>query len=310
MKKWQLSFGTVLVSAALMLGACSSEGDKSGDATKLTEGTVIGDGSSTVAPITEALVESYASEQPNIKVSVGVSGTGGGFEKLINNEIDFANASRPMKEEEQTKLEEAKIAYTEFKIANDGLTVVVNSENTWATNLTTEQLTQIWTEDGKTKKWSDINQAWPNEEITFFSPGVDSGTYDYFAETILEKADLVKSAQLSEDDNILVQGVANDPYAIGYFGFSYYYENKDKLKAVTINGIAPNHDTIETNEYTPLSRPLFVYVKNSALKDNEAVYNFMQYTLKHAGEMAELTGYVKLPDEQYEQALSQLEQLK
>ncbi|MFJ8236959.1 PstS family phosphate ABC transporter substrate-binding protein [Ureibacillus sp. NPDC094379] len=323
MKKWKYLTMTAALGSALLLGACGSntaeeepatneqttgETADQGDA-QLT-GTVNGDGSSTVAPITEALVEEYSGVQPDVKVSVGVSGTGGGFEKFIAGETDFSNASRPIKDEEKAALEEAGIEYTEFKIANDGLTVVINPENDWAKDLTVDQLKALWIEDGKTKKWSDIDPSWPAEEIVFYSPGTDSGTFDYFDEVILDGADLVKNATLSEDDNVLVQGVAGDKNAIGFFGFAYYLENTDKLQAVTVDGVEPNNETIESGEYTPLSRPLFVYAKNDAIKENEAFYDFMKYTLENAGAMAEAVGYVKLPDADYETGLSTLEGLK
>lgn len=325
MKTWKMVTISAILGGALLLAAC---GDKTEESTgnsnsnvstnesasnqesKMLAGEVIGDGSSTVAPITEALVEEYKKVQKDVNVAVGISGTGGGFEKFIAGETDFSNASRPIKDEEKEKLASAGIDYTEFKIANDGLTVVVHSENDWATDLTIEQLKQIWIEDGKAKKWSDINPSWPNEEIVYFSPGVDSGTFDYFNEVILEDEDLVSSAQLSEDDNVLVTGVANDKYAIGFFGFSYYLENQSRLKAVKVNGVQPNSETIESNEYSPLSRPLFVYVSNKAVKENDAFYDFMKFTLENAGEMAELTGYVKLTDDQYEEGIKVLESLR
>lgn len=312
---------TAALGSALLLGACGSETDEDAtnakDSTETAEsgdaqltGTVSGDGSSTVSPITEALVEEYAGVQPDVQVSVGVSGTGGGFEKFIAGETDFSNASRPIKDEEKAELEKAGIDYTEFQVAFDGLTVVVNPENDWAAELTVDQLKKLWIEDGTTKKWSDIDPSWPNEEIVFYSPGTDSGTYDYFDEVILDGADLENAATLSEDDNVLVQGVASDKNAIGFFGYAYYLENKDKLTAVTVDGVAPTNETIESGEYTPLSRPLFVYAKNSALKENEAFYDFMKYTLENAGEMAEAVGYVKLPDEKYDEGLKALEGLK
>lgn len=316
---------TAALGSALLLGACGSEteteteqgtttGSEANEPADTGEaqltGSVSGDGSSTVAPITEALVEEYGAVQSGVQVSVGVSGTGGGFEKFIAGETDFSNASRPIKEEEKAKLEEAGIDYTEFQVAFDGLTVVVNPENDWATELTVDQLKQIWIEDGSTKKWSDIDPSWPDEEIVFYSPGTDSGTYDYFDEVILEGEALVKSATLSEDDNVLVQGVAADKNAIGFFGYAYYLENQDKLTAVSVDGVAPTNETIESGEYTPLSRPLFVYAKNSALKENEAFYDFMKYTLENAGAMAEAVGYVKLPDEKYQEGLTTLEGLK
>ncbi|MFJ7953454.1 PstS family phosphate ABC transporter substrate-binding protein [Lysinibacillus sp. NPDC096418] len=325
MKKWKYLTMTAVMGSALMLGACggdnsaqsgnnaesnspSSSGQEAED--KKLQGTVAGDGSSTVAPIIEAVVEEYAGAQPDVKVSVGVSGTGGGFEKFIAGETDFSNASRYIKDEEKAKLDEAGIAYTELALAYDGLSVVVNPENDWAKDLTVEQLKQIWTEDGKTKKWSDLDPSWPAEEIIFYSPGTDSGTYDYFDEVVLDGADLVSAATLSEDDNMLVQGVAGDKNAIGFFGFAYYLENKDKLNIVKINGIEPTHDTIEAGDYSPLSRPLFTYVKNDAIKNNEASYDFMKFTLENAGDMAEAVGYVRLPDEKYAEGLKTLEGLK
>lgn len=328
MKKWKYLTMTAVVGSALMLGACGSNGESSeqtenpttgtensGSETPQQEtaklsGTANGDGSSTVAPIMDALVELYAGEQPDVKVSSGVSGTGGGFEKFSAGETDFSNASRPIKEEEAAALDKAGIEYTEFKIAYDGLTVVVNPENTWATDLTVDQLKQIWIEDGTTKKWSDIDPSWPAEEIAFYAPGTDSGTYDYFDEVILEGAELVSNAELSEDDNTLVMGVSGNKNAIGFFGYAYYLENQDKLTAVTVDGVAPNNETIESGEYTPLSRPLFVYASNSALKENAAFYDFMEFTLENAGDMAEAVGYVRLPDEIYAEGLATLEGLK
>ena len=323
MKKWKYLTMTAVMGSALMLGACGGDNSSANNAEtntaassgqeaddKKLQGTVAGDGSSTVAPIIEAIVEEYAGAQPDVKVSVGVSGTGGGFEKFIAGETDFSNASRTIKDEEKAKLDEAGIAYTELALAFDGLSVVVNPENDWATDLTVEQLKQIWTEDGKTKKWSDLDPSWPAEEIIFYAPGTDSGTYDYFDEVILDGADLVSSATLSEDDNMLVQGVAGDKNAIGFFGYAYYLENIDKLSIVKVNGVEPTNDTIESGEYTPLSRPLFTYVKNDSIKDNEAAYDFIKFTLENAGDMAEAVGYVRLPDEKYAQGLKTLEDLK
>ncbi|MFC4411115.1 PstS family phosphate ABC transporter substrate-binding protein [Chungangia koreensis] len=310
---------TSVLGGALLLGACGSDGaatdgdknngDGGKDAAQLS-GQVNGDGSSTVAPIMEAVVEEYAGEQPDVKVSVGVSGTGGGFEKFIAGETDFSNASRPIKDEEAQKLADAGIEYTELQVAYDGLTVVVNPENDWAAELTVDQLKKIWVEDGTTKKWSDIDPSWPDEEIVFYSPGTDSGTYDYFDEVILDGEDLVKNATLSEDDNMLVQGVAGDKNAIGFFGYAYYLENQDSLQAVTIDGVEPNNETIESGEYTPLSRPLFVYVSNKAYAEDEAVKNFIDYSIDVAGDMAEAVGYVRLPDEEYDKAREALSSIK
>lgn len=320
MKKWKYLTSTAILGSALFLAACGDGEETSTSAKNNTEqaesgsaqliGNVVGDGSSTVSPITEALVEEYAAVQKDVRVAVGVSGTGGGFEKFINGETDFSNASRPIKDTEVEKLKAAGIDYTEFELAYDGLSVVVHPDNTWAKDLTVEQLQQIWVEDGTKKKWSDIDASWPAEEIIFYSPGSDSGTYDYFDEVILDGEDIVKDAMLSEDDNVLVQGVTGDVNAIGYFGYAYYLENKDKLQVVTVNGVEPTNATIESGDYSPLSRPLFIYVKNSAVKDSEATYDFIKFTLENAGEMAEVVGYVGLPADKYEASLTQLESLK
>lgn len=319
MKKWKYLTMTALVGSTLILGACGNNDNANSSQTNDAQneqgadqlsGEVLGDGSSTVAPIMEAIVEEYAGVQKDVRVSVGVSGTGGGFEKFINGETDFTNASRPVKDEEAKSLKNAAIDYTEFEIAYDGLSVVINPENTWAKNLTVEQLKQLWVEDGTTKKWSDIDPSWPDEEIVFYSPGTDSGTYDYFDEVILDGEDLVKSATLSEDDNILVQGVSSDKNAIAFLGYAYYVANEDKLQVVSINGVEPTNKTIESGEYSPLSRPLFVYVKNEAIKNNEAAYDFMKYTLENVGDMAELTGYVSLSQDKYTDGLVVLENLR
>lgn len=316
MKTWKYVSITVLLGSALFLGACGDETNEGGTSGRPSQqedaqltGAVAGDGSSTVAPIMEALVEEYAQVQPNVQISVGVSGTGGGFEKFIAGETDFSNASRDAKEEEITALKNAGIEYTKFEIAYDGITVVIHPENDWALDLTMDQLKKIWVEDGTEKKWSDIDPSWPDEKIVYYAPGTDSGTFDYFDEVILEGKDLVRSAQLSEDDNVIVQGVASDRYAIGFFGYAYYLENKNQLKAVSINGVEPTNQTIENGEYTPLSRPLFVFVNNGKIKENEVFYDFMKFTLENAGDMAEAVGYVRLPDEKYDEALKRLDQI-
>ncbi|CEA04907.1 Phosphate-binding protein PstS precursor [Metalysinibacillus saudimassiliensis] len=322
MKKWKYLTMTAVLGSALMLGACgggnaaseggntTDKGTEQTDTEKQLQGSVAGDGSSTVAPIVEAVVEEYAGVQPKVEVSVGISGTGGGFEKFIAGETDFSNASRNMKDEEKQQLAQAGVDFTELQLAYDGISVVVSPENDWAKDLTVAQLEQLWVEDGKTKKWSDIDPSWPDEEIVFFAPGTDSGTHDYFDEVILKGEDFVKTATLSADPNMLVQGVSGEKNALGFFGYAYYLENKDKLGIVTIDGIEPTADTIESQEYSPLSRPLFTYVKNEAMKDNEAAYDFMHFLLENAGEMANTVGYVSLPEEKYKEELAKLEALK
>ncbi|RAZ68468.1 PstS family phosphate ABC transporter substrate-binding protein [Planococcus maitriensis] len=322
MRNWKFAMASTILGSALVLGACgSTEEAATGSETEETtadtasdeavvEGSVAGDGSSTVAPIMEGIVEEYAAAQPGVQVTVGVSGTGGGFEKFIQGETAFSNASRPIKEEEAASLEEAGIDYTEFLLAYDGLSVVVSQDNDWVEDLTVEDLKKLWVEDGTTKKWSDINPDWPDEEVVFYAPGTDSGTFDYFNEVILEEEDLVKSATLSEDDNTLVQGIQADPNAIGFFGYAYYVANQDTLKVVTIDGVEPTNETIESGEYAPLSRPLFTYANNAKLAEDPAAYDFMQYTLENAGAMADAVGYVALPQEEYDKGLADLEALK
>lgn len=316
MKNWKFKMASTILGSTLLLAACggTDEGNETQENSSSTagevEGSVIGDGSSTVAPILEGIVEEYAGAQPGVQVTVGVSGTGGGFEKFVAGETDFSNASRPIKEEEAAALEEAGIEYTEFLLAYDGLSVVVSQENDWVEDLTVEDLKKLWVEDGSTKMWSDINPEWPEEEVIFYAPGTASGTYDYFNEVILEDEDIVSAATLSEDDNTLVQGIQSDPNAIGFFGYAYYIANQETLKIVTIDGVEPNDETIESGEYSPLSRPLFVYAKNSSMSENEAAYDFMQYTIENSGEMAQAVGYVALNEEDYEAGLADLEALK
>ncbi|MEN0648495.1 PstS family phosphate ABC transporter substrate-binding protein [Caldifermentibacillus hisashii] len=325
MKNYKKLALSALISGAVLLTACGPQegtsGNESGsNGNKASEqsdqqlkGTVAVDGSSTVFPIMEAVVEEYNMNQPNVKVSVGMSGTGGGFEAFAAGETDISNASRPIKDEEKAALEKAGIEYTEFEIAYDGLSVVVNKDNDWVDYLTVDDLKKIWVEDGTTKKWSDIRDGWPEEEIKFYSPGTDSGTFDYFDEVVLDGQPIVEKATLSEDDNTLVTGVTGDKNAIGYFGYAYYAENKDQLKVVPIdngNGaVEPTHETVESGKYTPLSRPLYIYVKNESLSKPE-VYDFVKFALENVGTLSEEVGYVSLPKEKYDKALSTLEDLK
>lgn len=291
----------------------SSSEESAGEEAQL-QGSVAIDGSSTVYPIMEAVAEEFNMVQPGVQASVASSGTGGGFKAFIAGTTDISNASRPIKDEEAASLDEAGIAYTEFKLANDGLSIVINKDNDFVDHLTVDELKKMWIEDGSVKKWSDIRPEWPAEEIKFYSPGTDSGTYDYFNEVILEDAQPVtENITLSEDDNVLVQGVTGDKNAIGYFGYAYYAENKDKLKIVPIDGgngpVEPTNETVESGDYTPFSRPLFIYVKNESMAD-EAKYEFVKFTLENAATLSEDVGYVKLLDEEYTKSLEVLEGLK
>jgi phosphate transport system substrate-binding protein len=305
--------GGVLVFAA----ACGTEEagntGTAGEDNKQLSGEVKIDGSSTVYPIMEAVAEEYQMIQPDVRVSVGLSGTGGGFKSFIAGETDMSNASRPIKDEEKAQLEEKGIEYTELRLAFDGLSVLVNKENTWVDYLTIDELKKMWIEDGTVKKWSDIREGWPEEEIKFYSPGTDSGTFDYFDEVILEEQPIVEKATLSEDDNILVQGISGEKNGTGYMGYAYYLENKDNLKIVPIDGgngpVEPNNETIETGEYSPLSRPLFTYVKNESVKKPE-VYDYVKFAIENAADLSEEVGYVRLPAEEYDKDLAALEDLK
>lgn len=303
--------GGVLVFTA----ACGSDdaGTNGDSSAEQLSGEVKIDGSSTVYPIMEAVSEEYQMIQPDVKVSVGLSGTGGGFKAFIAGETDMSNASRPIKDEEKAQLEEKGIEFTELKLAFDGLSVLVNKENTWVDHLTVDELKKMWIEDGTVKKWSDIRAGWPEEEIKFYSPGTDSGTFDYFDEVILEEQPIVEIATLSEDDNILVQGISGDKNGVGYMGYAYYLENKDKLKIVPIDGgngpVEPTNETIESGEYSPLSRPLFTYVKNESVKKPE-VYDYVKFTIENAADLSEEVGYVRLPQEEYDKDLEALEGLK
>ncbi|OLN23367.1 phosphate-binding protein [Domibacillus antri] len=314
---------SALLGSALVLGACGNDAQsdtgenteqaESGDAQ--LQGQIAIDGSSTVFPIMEAVSEEFMMEQPDVQVTVGLSGTGGGFEKFIAGETQMSNASRPIKEEEAAALKEAGVEFTEFQLAYDGLSVVVNKDNDWVDQLTVDELKKMWVDNGTAVKWSDIREGWPEEEIKFYSPGTDSGTFDYFDEVILDGAQINKGATLSEDDNVLVQGVTGEKNAIGYFGYAYYLENKDNIKVVPIvneegKAVEPNAETIESGEYEPLSRPLFTYVSNAAIAEDEATAGFVQFMLENASVLSEDVGYVSLPQEKYDEQLVTLEGLK
>jgi phosphate transport system substrate-binding protein len=270
-------------------------------------GTISIDGSSTVFPIAEGVAEEFANEQPKVRVTVGISGTGGGFKRFVRGETDISNASRPIKKEEADQAAANGVEYIEIPIAYDGLSVVVNKSNTFVDQVTVEQLRRIFLEGGA-KTWRQVNPAWPDQPIGLFSPGTDSGTFDYMKEVLVkEKTDSFRSdIQVSEDDNVLVTGIAGDPRAIGYFGSAYYFENKEKLRAVAIvnaegKPVLPAADTIMSGQYSPLSRPLFIYVNRKSLSRPE-VKAFVDFFLDEAGGIATEVGYVSLPDELYDRA--------
>ncbi len=297
---------------ALFLGSflvfsCGSK--SSTESSSSLAGEIKIDGSSTVYPITEAIAEEFRIGQPNVKVTVGVSGTGGGFKKFGRGETDINNASRPIKDGEAKECEAANIRFLEIKVAFDGLAVLVNKQNTWVDHFTIEELKTMWepSAQGTIKKWSQIRAGWPDEEFHLYGPGVASGTYDYFTEVIVGKSGSSRGDYTaSEDDNVLVQGISGDKNSIGFFGLAYYEENKDKLKLVGVdNGsgpVLPSFETIKNNSYAPLSRPVFVYVTDVAARRPE-VAGFISFYLKNASSLVPDVGYIPLPDEEYQQGL-------
>ncbi|WP_059103591.1 PstS family phosphate ABC transporter substrate-binding protein [Shouchella shacheensis] len=302
-----------IATASVVLAACGggsedsqAEGGESEDSQAGGEeqlsGQVSIDGSSTVFPIIEAVSEEFIAEQPDIQAPVGVSGTGGGMNRFVAGETDLSNASREMLEEEKQEAEENGVEFIELELAYDGLSVVVNPENDWVDYLTVEELQKIWT-DEDVETWADIRDEWPEEEIEFFSPGTDSGTYDYWSEVILEDSNMRRDAQLSEDDNVLVNGVAGSRNGFGYFGYAYYIENTDKLKIVPIEGengvVEPTEETINSGEYAPLSRPVYTYVNTESLQRPE-VLAYVNYLNEVVGELALEVGYINSPAESYE----------
>ncbi|MGB4841387.1 MAG: PstS family phosphate ABC transporter substrate-binding protein, partial [Leptotrichiaceae bacterium] len=258
-------------------------------------GEVVVDGSSTVAPVTQAVAEEFAKENSEVNVSVGISGTGGGFKKFVKGEIDISDASRPIKPEEAEEAKKNGIEYLELKVGLDGLTVVTNKENTWAKDVSVEDLKKIWTDGSTVKTWKDVNPAWPAEPIKLYGPDQDSGTYDYFIEEIIGKEGKIrKDYSPSSDDNQLVQGVEGDKGSLGFFGYAYYLEQKDKMNALAINGIVPSDETVKNGTYTPLSRPLYIYVNKKAFAEKPQVKAFVQFYIKNASELLKSVGYISL----------------
>jgi phosphate transport system substrate-binding protein len=268
------------------------------------EGTVRVDGSSTVYPITEAVVEEFLAVHPGVRVTAGVSGTGGGFKKFLAGEIDINDASRSIKESEVEKARDAGVEYIELPVAFDGLSVVIHPGNTWVDFLSPAELKAIWEPASEVTNWSDVRPGWPERPIKLYGPGTDSGTFDYFTEAINGKSRACRADfTASEDDNVLVLGVAGDRDALGFFGFAYYLENQDKIKAVPIQtatgNVAPSFDSINDGSYTPLSRPLFIYVSSAAARRPE-VEAFVDFYLQQVAKLSGEVGYVPLPEQEYE----------
>ncbi len=275
------------------------------------------DGSSTVYPITEAVAEDFQiAKKGKIRVTVGISGTGGGFKKLCRGEIDIADASRPIKQKEIDACKKAGVQYIEMPVAFDALTVVINPKNSWIKNITIAELKKIWEPAAQRKitKWSQVNSAWPDTKFKLYGPGADSGTFDYFTEVVVGKA---KSSRgdftASEDDNVLVQGVSRDKNGLGFFGFAYFVENQKKLKAVAVDGgkggILPSAKTVEDGTYQPLSRPIFIYVSVKAA-ERPAIKEFVDFYMKKGPALVKEVKYFPLPAKAYTLNLEHLKEKK
>lgn len=292
-----------LVAGLTVLAACGGNQNKNVK-TDLT-GQVKIDGSSTVYPITEAIAEEFRAVAPSVKVTVGVSGTGGGFKKFGRGEIDINDASRPIKDKEADACKESQIDYIQLTVAYDGMAVVVNPQNDWANDITVAELKKLWEPqaEGVVMKWNDIRPEWPNEKINLYGADAASGTYDYFTEAIMGESGKSRGDYTnSSDDNVLVQGISTDKYALGYFGLAYYEENIDKLKLLGVDGgngvVIPSFESVSNHSYTPLSRPIFIYVSKSAAARPE-VRTFVEFYLEKAAGISKDVGYVALPAEKY-----------
>jgi phosphate transport system substrate-binding protein len=296
----------VAVSLAGVIGACGGGESSAGG----LSGYVRIDGSSTVFPVTEAVAEEFQIANQGVRVTVGISGTGGGFKKFCSGETDISDASRPIKDSEREMCAEAGIEPIEVTVAYDGLAVMVNPSNDFASCMTVDELKRMWEPGSEISRWSQVRDGWPDEEVILYGPGTDSGTFDYFTEAIVGEEDASRpDFTASEDDNVLVQGIAGDPYSLGYFGYAYYAENTDKLKLVAVDGgegcVAPSSQTVQIGEYKPLSRPLFIYLSRTALQRPE-VAAFVRYYLKNASELVPQVGYVPLAAQAYQASLAEI----
>jgi phosphate transport system substrate-binding protein len=298
---------TMLVVGVVALAATAWAA--TGSAIPFVSGAITADGSSTVAPFTTAAAENFMRANKGANITVGVSGTGGGFERFCKGETDLSNASRPIRYSEAKKCQDAGIRYIQFLVVNDGLSVVVNKSNTWANCLTVGELKKIWDRGSKVSNWKDVRAGFPDVPLKLYGPGTDSGTFDFFTEVINGRSRQSRSDyNASEDDNVLVRGVAGDRGALAYFGFSYYEENKGRLKLVKVdngNGcVAPSVKTVQNRTYKPLSRPLFIYVKRSSF--NKAITRaFIRYVIVNEKRIAKKAQYISLTSAQLRKAKRQ-----
>jgi phosphate transport system substrate-binding protein len=275
-------------------------------------GRIRADGSSTVAPFMSLASERFREQEPKVSITVGTSGTGGGFERFCRGETDLANASRPIKDEEAQLCEKNGVPRLELHVANDGLSVVVNKENTWAECLSVDQLKKIWEPKSKVDSWRDVDSAFPDEELTLFGAGTDSGTFDYFTEAIVGEEGASRTDYTpSEDDNVSVRGVSGEKGALGYFGLSYLLENEKLVRAVEVDGgdgcVAPSVQTVQDGSYKPLSRPLFTYANEDALAEKPALDPFLTFVLDNQPQLARRAKFVPMTQQQVDRARTALE---
>jgi phosphate transport system substrate-binding protein len=313
-KKTQL-VGLVATAAALALTLTACGGQTANNGNGLS-GAVVADGSSTVAPMTEAAADLYRDAESGVNVTVATSGTGGGFEKFCAGETDMSNASRPIKDEEAAACAAAGIEFTELVVGNDGLAIVVPAGNTFVQCLTVEQLNKIWgpAAEGKVTSWKQVDSSFPDVKLALFGPGTDSGTFDYFTEEVNGEGGAIRTDYSpSEDDNVLVQGISGAEGGLGFFGLSYVSENADKIRAVDVDGgkgcVSASEKTVQDGSYTPLGRPLFVYVNNASYTDKPQVKSFVDFYIEKSAEIAKLALFIGLTADQVAVAKTSLESL-
>lgn len=313
--KGLLIIGMLVV--AVVMVACSGENAPntgqpaakgSSSESGVLSGEIVIDGSSTVYPLTVAAAEDFRKENPRVQIPVGVSGTGGGFKKFTAGETVISDASRPIKDSERELADRNGVDFIELTVAYDGLSVLVNPDNDWASCLTTDQLNEVWKPDSEVSNWNQIAPSFPDREIVLYGPDSDSGTFDYFTEEINGDTGVIRHDFFpAVDDNVLVQGIAGDRGALGYFGYAYYVANADKLKLVAVDGgdgcVEPSEETINNGSYSPLGRPLYVYVNTASLQ-REEVKAFIDFFLENAADLAASVGYVGLPQQMYDDALA------
>ena len=316
-----MTFASVLAVAMIFAAGCgrddtsssgSTSASTSGGSGQALSGRIEVDGSSTVGPFVTAGAEEFQGQNADVQVTVGISGTGGGFERFCAGETDISDASRPIKEDEEVPVcQKNGIEYTELQVANDGIAVVVNKENDWAKCLTVEQLNKIWAPDSKVDNWNQVDPSFPDQKMTLAGPGTDSGTFDFFTKEINGEEDASRTDyQATEDDNVIVQAVEGDKGGLGYFGLSYFEQNQEQINDVEIDGgdgcVAPSTETVQDDSYTPLSRPLFIYVKNTSLQKPE-VKAFVQYLLDNGDTIAQTALFVPMTAEQAQKSKSTFE---